>query len=173
MEVSEVSGWGATASVWRDSSWSGHYRSHVLKRVPRRRNWQSTPGLSPRKLHEGGSLGSYSPWGRRNWQPLQGSRLENSMEGGVWGSYAYGITEMDTLTEQLSTLLRLWETGDPEPTATWEALPIKAGLLTGLWSFSVALWSLLCGLSTMRPGKNVGLPVICIEPSKGWSGAGL
>ena len=59
---------GAPGSVWRDSSWSGHYSVTLPKTCPR----------------------------RRNWQPLQDSRLENSMDGGAWGATVHGVSKSRT-----------------------------------------------------------------------------
>ena len=105
----------------------------------------ATPGLSPGKLHGRRSLGELRLWDRK---------------------------ELDT-TEQLSTLSDSGETGRTQsPQLHGRPSPSKLGSSRGSGPFSVALWSLLCGSLVHASREERGSPVICIEPSRGWSGAG-
>ena len=82
----------------------------------RRRQWQATPVLLPRKSHGWRSLVGCSPWGRYkseaterlhfhfspshngegNGNPLQCSCLENPRDGRAWWAAVYGVAESDT-----------------------------------------------------------------------------
>ena len=89
----------------------------------RRRQWQATPVLLPRKSHGRRSLVGYSPWGREesdlteqlhfhfslshtgegNGNPLQCSCLENPRDGGAWWAAVYGVAQSWTRLKQLSS----------------------------------------------------------------------
>ena len=77
----------------------------------RRRQWQATPVLLPRKSHGWRSLVGYSPWGHHesvateqlhfhfslsrngegNGNPLQCSCLENPRDGRAWWATVHGV----------------------------------------------------------------------------------
>ena len=89
----------------------------------RRRRWQPTPVLLPRKSHGQRSLVGCSPWGRKeldmtellhfhfslscigegNGNPLQCSCLENPMDGRAWWAAIYGVAQSRTLLKRLSS----------------------------------------------------------------------
>ena len=89
----------------------------------RRRQWQPTPVLLPRKSHGQRSLVGYSPWGHEesdtteqlhfpfslscigegNGNPLQCSCLENPRDGGAWWAAFYGVAQGWTRLERLSS----------------------------------------------------------------------
>ena len=89
---------------------------------PRRRQWQATPVLLPRKLHGWRSLEGCSPWGRYkldvterlhfhfslshngegNGNPLQCSCLENPRDGRAWWAAIYGVAQSQTRLKRLS-----------------------------------------------------------------------
>ena len=82
----------------------------------RRRQWQATPVLLPRKSHGWRSLVGHSPWGRYesdtterlhvhfslshngegNGNPLQCSCLENPRDGRAWWAAIYGVAQSQT-----------------------------------------------------------------------------
>ena len=84
-----------------------------MSRLYRRRQWQATPVLLPRKSHGRRSLVGCSPWGHEeldmterlpfhfslscigegNGNPLQYSCLENPMDGGAWWAAVHGVTK--------------------------------------------------------------------------------
>ena len=88
-----------------------------------RRQWQTTPVLSPRKSHGQRSLVGCSPWdcyesdtterlhfhfslsciGEGNGNPFQCSCLENPRVGGAWWAAVYGVTQSRTRLKQLSS----------------------------------------------------------------------
>ena len=92
----------------------------------RRRQWQATPVLLPRKSHGQRSLVGCSPWGRyeldmtewlhfhfslshigeRNGNPLQCSCLENPRDEGAWSAAVYGVAQSRTWLKQLSSSSR-------------------------------------------------------------------
>ena len=89
----------------------------------RRRQWQSTPVLSPGGSHGRRSLVGYSPWGceeldvterlhflfslscigEGNGNPLQCSCLENPRDGGAWWAAVYGVKQSQTWLKRLSS----------------------------------------------------------------------
>ena len=89
----------------------------------RRRQWQATPVLLPRKSHGRRSLVGYSPWGREesdtterlhfhfslshtgegNGNPLQCSCLENPRDGEAWWAAVYGVAQSRTRLKRLSS----------------------------------------------------------------------
>ena len=89
----------------------------------RRRQWQATPVLLPRKSHGWRSLVGCSPWGRYksdvterlhfhfslshngegNGNPLQWSCLENPRDGRAWWAAVYGVAQSWTRLKQLSS----------------------------------------------------------------------
>ena len=89
----------------------------------RRRQWQATPVLLPRKSHGWRSLVGCSPWGRYelvaterlhfhfslscigegNGNPLQCSCLENPRNGGTWWAAVYGVAQSWTRLKWLSS----------------------------------------------------------------------
>ena len=89
----------------------------------RRRQWQPTPVLLPRKSHGQRSLVGYSPWGHEesdtteqlhfpfslscigegNGNPLQCSCLENPRDGGAWWAAFYGVAQGWTRLKRLSS----------------------------------------------------------------------
>ena len=89
----------------------------------RRRQWQPTPVLLPRKSHGWRSLVGCSPWGRYqsaaterlhfhfslsrngegNGNPLQCSCLENPRNGRAWWTAVYGVTQSQTGLKRLSS----------------------------------------------------------------------
>ena len=92
----------------------------------RRRQWQATPVLLPRKSHGWRSLVGCSPWGREesdtterlpfhfslshngegNGNPLQCSCLENPRDGKAWWAAVYGVAQSRTRLKQLSSSSR-------------------------------------------------------------------
>ena len=109
------------------SSVQGILQARILEWVStpsfRRRQWQATPVLLPRKSHGQRSLVGYSPWGRKeldtterlhfhfslsyigegNGNPLQCSCLENPKEGGAWWAAVYRVTQSRTRLKRLSS----------------------------------------------------------------------
>ena len=101
------------------------YRQKHLKYgfIHRRRQWQATPVLLPRKSHGWRSLVGCSPWGRYNsatterlyfhfslsrneegnGNPLQCSCLENPRDGRAWWAAVYGVAQSQTRLKQLSS----------------------------------------------------------------------
>ena len=91
--------------------------------VLRRRQWQATPVLLPRKFHGWRSLVGCSPWGsyesdttgrlhfhfsfshngEGNGNPLQCSCLENPREGGAWWAAVCGVAQSRTRLKCLSS----------------------------------------------------------------------
>ena len=89
----------------------------------RRRQWQPTPVLLPRKSHGRRSLVGCSPRGHEesdmterlhfhfslscigegNGNPLQCSCLENSRDRGAWGAAVYGVAQSRTRLKWLSS----------------------------------------------------------------------
>ena len=89
----------------------------------RRRQWQATPVLLPRKSHGRKSLVGCSLWGRYesdtterlhfhfspswigegNGNPLQCSCLENLRDGRAWWAAIYGVTQSRTRLKRLSS----------------------------------------------------------------------
>ena len=89
---------------------------NMLSRLVRRRQWQPTPVLLPRKSHGLRSLVGCSPWGREesdtteqfhfhfslscigegNGNPLQCSCLDNPRDGGAWWAAVYGVAQSQT-----------------------------------------------------------------------------
>ena len=89
----------------------------------RRRQWQATPVLLPRKSHGRRSLVGCSPWGRYkldaterlhfdfslshngegNGNPLQCSCLENPRDGRAWWAAVYGVAQSWTRLKRLSS----------------------------------------------------------------------
>ena len=89
----------------------------------RRRQWQATPVLLPRKSHGQRSLVGCSPWGRYesdtterlhfhfslsgngegNGNPPQCSCLENPRDGRVWWAAVYGVAQSRTRLKWLSS----------------------------------------------------------------------
>ena len=87
-----------------------------ITHISRRRQWQATPVLLPRKPHGWRSLVGCSPWGRYeldtterlhfhfslsrngegNGNPLQCSCLENPRDGGAWWAAVYGVAQSRT-----------------------------------------------------------------------------
>ena len=117
---------------------AGNFIEYYLKRVRgvprygylgifelknRRRQWQATPVLLPRKSHGWRSLVGCSPWGRYksheteqlhfhfslshngegNGNPLQCSRLENPRDSRAWWATVYGVTQSRTRLKRLSS----------------------------------------------------------------------
>ena len=92
----------------------------------RRRQWQATPVLLPRKSHGLRSLVGCSPWGREesdtterlhfdfslscigegNGNPLQCSCLENPRDGGAWWASICGVSQSRTRLKRLSSSSR-------------------------------------------------------------------
>ena len=88
-----------------------------------RRQWQTTPVLSPRKSHGQRSLVGCSPWdcyesdtterlhfhyslsciGEGNGNPFQCSCRENPREGGAWWAAVCGVTQSRTRLKRLSS----------------------------------------------------------------------
>ena len=95
----------------------------IPRLLPRRRQWQPTPGLLPGKSHGRRSLVGCSPWGcedsntterlhfhfslscigEGNGNPLQCSSLENPRDGGAWWAAVCGITQSRTWLKRLSS----------------------------------------------------------------------
>ena len=97
----------------------------------RRRQWQATPVLLPRKSNGWRSLVGCSPWdryeldtterlhfhfslshnGEGNGNPLQCSCLENPRDGRAWWAAVYGVaqsrTQLKRLSSSMSSLLLL------------------------------------------------------------------
>ena len=91
--------------------------------ISRRRQWQATPVLLPRKSHGWRSLVGCSPWGRYkseaterlhfhfspshngegNGNPLQCSCLENPRDGRAWWAAVYGVAQSWTRLKRLSS----------------------------------------------------------------------
>ena len=91
--------------------------------VRRRRQWQATPVLLPRKSHGWRSLLGCSPWGgyesdateqlhfhfslscngEGNGNPLQCSCLENPRDGRTWWAAVYGVAQSRTRLKRLSS----------------------------------------------------------------------
>ena len=89
----------------------------------RRRQWQATLVLLPRKSHGWRSLVGCHPWGLEesdtterlhfhfslsrlgegNGNPLQCSCLENLRDGGAWWAAVYGVAQSRTQLKQLSS----------------------------------------------------------------------
>ena len=89
----------------------------------RRRQWQATPVLLPRKSHGWRSLVGYSPWGHNelvmterlhfqfslsrngegNGNPLQCSCLENPRDGRAWWATVYGVAQSWTRLKRLNS----------------------------------------------------------------------
>ena len=89
----------------------------------RRRQWQATPVILPRKSHGWRSLVGCSPWGRYksvaterlhfhfslsrsgegNGNPLQCSCLENPRDGRAWWAAVYGVIQSQTRLKRLSS----------------------------------------------------------------------
>ena len=89
----------------------------------RRRQWQATPVLLPRKSHRWRSLVGCSPWGREEWDvtewlhfhfslshngegngnPLQCSCLESPRDGTAWWAAVCGVTQSRTRLKRLSS----------------------------------------------------------------------
>ena len=89
----------------------------------RRRQWQATPVLLPRKSHGWRSLVGCSPWGRYesdaterlhfhfslshngegNGNPLQCSCLENPRDSRAWWAAVYGVAQSWTGLKRLSS----------------------------------------------------------------------
>ena len=89
----------------------------------RRRQWQPTPVLLPRKSHGRRSLVGCSPWGcyqsdmteqlhfhfspscigEGNGNPLQCSCLENPRDGEAWWAAVYGVAQNQTRLKWLSS----------------------------------------------------------------------
>ena len=98
-----------------------YYRK--LESPVRRRQWNPTPVLLPRKSHGRRSLVSCSPWGRQesdktqqlhfhfslscigegNGNPLQRSCLENPRDGEAWWAVIYGVAQSRTRLKRLSS----------------------------------------------------------------------
>jgi len=94
-----------------------------LSQFARRRQWQATPVLLPRKSHGWRSLVGCSPWGRYksdaterlhfhfslsrngegNGNPLHCSCLENPRDGRAWWAAVYGVAQSRTRLKQLSS----------------------------------------------------------------------
>ena len=94
-----------------------------LRSLVRRRQWQATPVLLPRKSHGWRSLVGCSPWGRYkldtterlhfhfslsyngegNGNPLQCSCLENPRDGRAWWAAVYGVAQSRTRLKRLSS----------------------------------------------------------------------
>ena len=90
---------------------------------PRRRQWQTTLVLLPRKSHGRRSLVGCSPWGceesdtterihfhfplscigEGKGNPLQCSCLENPRDGGAWWAAVYGVGQSWTQLKRLSS----------------------------------------------------------------------
>ena len=93
----------------------------------RRRQWQATPVLLPRKSHGWRSLVGCRPWGRKesetterlhfhfslshngegNGNPLQCSCLENPRDGRAWWAAVYGVAQSRTLSSSSSRRQRI------------------------------------------------------------------
>ena len=96
---------------------------YLSRAQTRRRQWQATLVLSPRKSHGWRSLVGYSPWGHYesvateqlhfhfslscigegNGNPLQCSCLENPRDGGAWWAAVYGVAQSRTRLKRLSS----------------------------------------------------------------------
>ena len=96
---------------------------HKVFHLARRRQWQATPVLLPRKSHGWRSLVGYSPWGRHelvvterlhfhfslsrngegNGNPLQCSFLENPRDCRAWWAAVYGVAQSRIRLKQLSS----------------------------------------------------------------------
>ena len=94
----------------------------------RRRQWQATPVLLPRKSHGRRSLVGCSPWGHywsdtTEWlhfyfslscigegdgNPPQCSCLENPRDGGAWWAAGSGVAQSWTRLKQLSSSSSRW-----------------------------------------------------------------
>ena len=104
----------------------------TTNRIFRRKQWQATPVLLPRKSHGWRSLVGCSPWvcyesdvtewlrfhfslsrnGEGNGNPLQCSCLENPRDGRTWWADVYGVTQSRTQLKRLSSSNRIftpWE----------------------------------------------------------------
>ena len=95
----------------------------TTERLNRRRQWQATPVLLPRKSHGWRSLVGCSPWGcyeldvteqlhfnfslahngEGNGNPLQCSCLENPRDGRAWWTAIYGVAQSQTRLKRLSS----------------------------------------------------------------------
>ena len=95
----------------------------LLKILSRRRQWQATPVLLPRKSHGRRSLVDCSPWGLEeldtterlhfhfslscigegNGNPLQCSCLENPRDREAWWAAVYGVAQSRTRLKRLSS----------------------------------------------------------------------
>ena len=104
------------------NSW-GNKELDTTERLNRRRQWQATPVLLPRKSHGWRSLVGCSPWGRYksdaterlhfhfplshngegNGNPLQCSCLENPRDGRAWWAAVYGVAQSWTRMKRLSS----------------------------------------------------------------------
>ena len=89
----------------------------------RRRQWQPSPVLLPRKSHGRRSLVGCSPWGHEeldtteqlhfhfslshvgegNGSPLQCSCLKNPRDRGAWWAAVYGVAQSQTRLKRLSS----------------------------------------------------------------------
>ena len=109
----------------------GGSREVRLNRNCRKKQWQATPVLLPRKSHGWRSLVGCSPWGlkesdaterlhfhfslshngERNGNPLQCSCLENPRDRGAWWAAMHGVAQSRTRLKQLSSSSRkrTWE----------------------------------------------------------------
>ena len=94
-----------------------------LRSLVRRRQWQATPVLLPRKSHGWRSLVGCSPWGcyksdtterlhfhfslshngEGNGNPLQCSCLENPRDGRAWWAAVCGVAQSRTRLKRLSS----------------------------------------------------------------------
>ena len=81
------------------------------------------------------------------------------------GSYVYGVAKSWTRLSNLARSQTLGRLAGPRAHSYMGGPPHQAGLLTGLWC-------LLCGSLVHASREERGSPIICIEPSRGWSGAG-
>ena len=98
-------------------------KNRVSYSLHRRRQWQATPVLLPRKSHGWRSLVGCSPWGRYksdrterlhfhfslshngegSGNPLQCSCLENPRDRGAWWAAVYGVAQSRTRLKRLSS----------------------------------------------------------------------
>ena len=96
--------------------------------ICRRRQWQATPVLLPRKSHGRRNLVGCSPWGSKesdtterlhfhfslshigegNGNPLQRSCLENPRDGEAWWAAIYGVAQSRTRLKRLSSSSSNW-----------------------------------------------------------------
>ena len=104
----------------------GGSREVRLNRNCRKKQWQATPVLLPRKSHGWRSLVGCSPWGLKesvaterlhfhfslshngecNGNPLQCSCLENPRDRGAWWAAMHGVAQSRTRLKQLSSSSR-------------------------------------------------------------------